>query len=165
MSVLGDKWKSLRSKLNPLFSPGKLKLMFPTFVDCAMKLQKFAEKSACSSQNIIEVRDLFARYTTDIIASVAFGFDNDSINEQDNIFRQMGSKVFKPSLKSAFRALFTFILPQVNKFARIKVADRDVEAFMFQMVENVMKYRETNNIERNDFMQVEQICFYYFLST
>lgn len=151
-----EKWKHLRAKLSPLFSPGKLKLMFPTFLDCATNLQSHVEKCHRDDQNIIEIRDLFARYTTDVIASVAFGFDNDSINNPDNIFRKMGSKVFTPNLKTGLRALMTFLMPEFNKFIGIRVADKDVEEFMFAMVKETISFRETNNRQRNDFMQVRK---------
>lgn len=149
----GDKWKNLRAKLSPLFSPGKLKMMFPTFLDCATNLQSFVGKQAKDGQ-IIEIRDLFARYTTDVIASVAFGYENDSINDPDNMFRVMGAKVFKPTLKTGLRALMTFLMPQLNKFLGIRIADRDVEEFMFEMVRKTIEYREQNGCQRNDFMQV-----------
>lgn len=154
-SLSGDKWKHLRAKLSPLFSPVKLKLMFPTFLDCGINLQRFVEKRINSKDNeVIEMRDLLARYTTDIIASVAFGFDNDSINSPENIFRLMGAKVFKPSLKGGLRAFMTFLMPQVNKYLGIKVADQDVEDFMFEMVKQTIEFREKNGNQRNDFMQV-----------
>ena len=64
-SLSGEKWKNLRSKLSPLFSPGKLKLMFSTFYDCGINLQNHVEKCVRNDQNVIEFRDLLARYTTD----------------------------------------------------------------------------------------------------
>jgi cytochrome P450 family 6 len=63
-SLHDDKWKNLRTKISPLFSPVKLKLMFPTFLDCAVNLQKHVEQCMSSEKNVIEIRDLMARYTT-----------------------------------------------------------------------------------------------------
>lgn len=158
-SLKGDKWKNLRTNLSPLFSPGKLKKMFPTFLDCAMNLQSHVEKCARSDKNVIEIRDLMARYTTDIIASVAFGIDNCSINEPDNLFRKMGAKVFEPSLKSGMRALMTFLMPKLNKYVGIRCADKDVEDFIFMIVKETIEYRTKNDVQRNDLMQVSERFF------
>jgi cytochrome P450 family 6 len=160
-SLRGEKWKNLRIKLTPLFSPMMMRMMFPTFVTCAMRLKTFIGKHADSANNVIEFRDLFARYTTDVIASTAFGFENDSINEPNNEFRRIGQKVFQPSFKAAFRSLFTFLLPDLNKFVGVKTVDDEVESFMFRIVEEQIKFREQNNVQRNDFMQVKMI---YYLS-
>lgn len=129
--------------------------MFPTFLDCAINLQNHVEQRARSDKNVIEMRDLLARYTTDIIASVAFGIDNFSINEQDNEFRKIGAKVFAPSFKSGLRALMTFLMPKLNRYVGIKCADSDVEHFIFTIVKETIDYREKNGQQRNDFMQVK----------
>lgn len=162
-SLGGEKWKNLRSKLSPLFSPIKLKMMFSTFQNCALKLQNHVEKCAKSERNVIEIRDLLARYTTDIIASVAFGIDNDSLNEPENLFRKMGSKVFSPSFKSGLRAIITFLMPKLNKIIGIKVADNDVQDFMFTLVRKTIEFREKNNTQRNDFVQVGKSIFNFRL--
>lgn len=154
-SLHDEKWKNLRAKLSPLFSPCKLKMMFPTFLDCAVNLQSHVGECARGDNNVIEVRDLFARYTTDIIASVAYGFDNDSINNPDNIFRSMGAKVFKPSFTAGLRALTTFLMPKMTNILGIRTADKCVEDFMFAMVKETIAFRETHNKQRNDFMQVK----------
>lgn len=153
-SLRGDKWKNLRSKLTPLFSPGRLKMMFPTFLKCTLNLENYVEKRVETNDNIIEIRDLLARYTTDIIASVAFGIDNDSINQPENMFRLMGSKVFKPCFKAGLRAFLTFLVPDLNKIIGIKVADKDVEEFMFDVVRKTINHRKEKNVERKDFMQM-----------
>lgn len=150
-ALKGDKWKSIRSKVSPLFSVLKLKLMFPTFVDCATNLRNFISKESSSP---LEIRDLMARYTTDIIASVAFGYNCDSINDEENVFRKMGRKVFKPTPKTGLRALVSFFLPRLNKILKMRVADSDVEDFMFSMVRYTLELRENGKRTRNDFMQV-----------
>lgn len=154
-SLQDEKWKNLRAKISPMFSPVKLKLMFPTFLDCAVNLQRHVKNCAQSDNKVIEIRDLLARYTTDIIASVAYGFDNDSINNPDNIFRKMGAKVFEPSFTAGMRALTTFLMPKTTKLLGIRTADRDVEDFMFTMVKETIEFRESHNKQRNDFMQVK----------
>lgn len=156
-ALSGSKWRNLRTKLSQLFSPIKLKMMFPTFLDCATNLQNHVEKRAKSENNVIEIRDLLARYTTDIIASVAFGIENDSINEPENLFRKMGAKVFSPSLKSGARAIMTILMPKLNKFIGIKTVDNDVEDFMFVIVRETIEFRAKNNQQRNDFMQVNYL--------
>ena len=91
------------------------------------------------------------------IASVAFGFNNDSINQPDNVFRSMGSKVFKPNFRNMLRALITFLMPQMAIVFGIKAADADVEEFMYTIVKETITFREKNNWRRNDFMQVSSL--------
>lgn len=91
-SLSGEKWKQLRAKLTPTFTSGKLKAMFQTLVDCANGLEKKL-KAEVNHNTEIEVRDLMARYTTNVIASVAFGIEVDSINEPNCSFRHYGKKV------------------------------------------------------------------------
>ena len=88
-NVRGQKWRDLRVKLSPTFTSGKIKAMFPIINDCADVLHKYVEKNIESGNEIFEFRDLFARLTTNIISNIAFGIENDCINDQENIFRTM----------------------------------------------------------------------------
>jgi cytochrome P450 family 6 len=91
-ALTGDKWKNLRAKLTPTFTTGKLKGMFQTLLDTGKKLQEHFENIADVGQTV-EVRDILARYNTDIIASVAFGLDCDSLKNPNAKFREVGKKV------------------------------------------------------------------------
>lgn len=64
----GEKWKNLRAKLTPVFTSGKLKAMFSTFLDCGEPLKRYLNREA-EKGNVIEMRELAARYTTDIIGN------------------------------------------------------------------------------------------------
>lgn len=91
-SLAGEKWKHLRAKLTPTFTSGKLKGMFQTLVDTGIVLQDYIQTYA-KDEDVVEIREILARYNTDNIASVAFGIKIDSINNPNEMFRQMGRKV------------------------------------------------------------------------
>lgn len=152
-SLNGDKWKNLRMKLSPTFTSGKLKAMFSTLVDCGDTLQKYMDKVALNSDTV-EVRDISARYMTNVIASVAFGANINCIDNPNTSFRKYGKKFFDINLKNGLRLLLTFVYPPLLKFFKIRVVDRDVEDFMTAMVEQTMEYREKNNVVRKDFFQL-----------
>ena len=51
--------------------------------------------SLCSEGNIlaVEMKDLFTRYTNDVIATAAFGIECDSLSNPKNEFYEMGRVV------------------------------------------------------------------------
>lgn len=65
-AMYGEKWKNLRAKLTPVFTSGKLKAMFSTLLDCGVPLQRYLSREA-EKGNVVEIREIAARYTTDII--------------------------------------------------------------------------------------------------
>ncbi|GAB0098743.1 Cytochrome P450 [Sergentomyia squamirostris] len=150
-SINGEKWKNLRSKLTPTFTSGKLKAMFSTFLDCGKSLEEFITKH---EDQEIETRDLMARYATNIIASVAFGLDTDTIINPQDKFRALGRKFFDPTLKTIVRLACLTLLPHLGKLFRIKSVENDYEQFIFSIVRETMVFREKNNVQRKDFMQL-----------
>lgn len=92
LTMRSEEWTPLRTMLTPLFTPGKLKAMFSTFLTSANVLQTFADKAAVHSETH-EMREIAARYTTDVIASIAFGLDINTIENPEMSFRRFGRKV------------------------------------------------------------------------
>lgn len=67
-NLSGQKWKSLRAKLTPTFTSGKLKGMFNTLLECGWPLREHVEK--CAEGGVaIDIRKALACYTTDVIGS------------------------------------------------------------------------------------------------
>lgn len=153
-NVRGQKWRDLRVKLSPTFTSGKLKAMFPIINECADVLQKYVEKNLESGTNVMEFRDLFARLTTNIISSVAFGIENDSINDRENVFRKMGIKLFEPSTRNIFVNFVGFLLPDLFTKSGVDPFGKEVTDFMYAVVKQTVEYREKNKVERSDFMNL-----------
>lgn len=153
-NIPGQKWRDLRVKLSPTFTSGKLKGMFSVIRDCGKVLQDYLVKNVDDGTDIFEFRELFARLNTSIISSVAFGIDNDCVNEPDHIFRRMGAKNFEVNKRVMIRNMILFFVPQLVKLFKLKITDPEVEDFVYTIVKQTIEYREKNNIERNDFMQL-----------
>ncbi|XP_055296698.1 uncharacterized protein LOC129565633 [Sitodiplosis mosellana] len=153
LALPGQRWKSMRGKLTPTFTSGKLKAMFSTLVNCGATLQNYLAKLADKNE-FLDVREISASHATNVIASVAFGIDVDSINNPNNEFRVCGRKIFELSLSNAIRTLMTFTAPKLLGLLRIKSIQSDVESFINSVVKQTLVYRETNNVSRKDFFQL-----------
>lgn len=155
-SLSGQKWHKLRIKLTPTFTSGKLRAMFPSIIKSAENMQKYLLKNIQNNgkDNVYEVRDLSARFLTDLIASVAFGINVDSISEPNVHFRKMGQKALAPTFRNGIAIALSFMAPKLIELFKLKQVEDDVEKFMISVVEQTVIHREKNNIVREDFMQL-----------
>lgn len=153
LALPGDKWKNVRSKLSPTFTSGKLKAMFSTLVDSGSTLQKYLIKIA-ESGFLLDVREISARYSTNVIASVAFGIEVDTITNPDNDFRKYGRRVFETDFWRGIRNIVGFIAPKLMIYLRIKAIDKGVDNFVRSMVKQNLEHREKNKVVRKDFFQL-----------
>lgn len=153
-NLQGQQWRDLRVKLSPTFTSGKLKGMFSIIRDCGQTLETYLDKNVKSGVDVFEFRDLMARFNTNIISSVAFGIENDCINEPDHLFRRMGAKIFEPSFKNGIKGAIAFLMPKLFQTLKLKSTDDDVEEFIYSVVKQTIDLREQKNFTRNDFMQL-----------
>lgn len=152
-SLEGDRWKNLRSKLTPTFTTGKMKAIFSSLLECKNPLQQHISKLANANETV-EVCELIARFTTNVIASVAFGIETDCLADPNNPFRKNGRKFFASNLKNAFRFFCFTVYPTLLKWSGIHLMDRDVEEFFFDMVKQTLQLRENECVVRKDFFQL-----------
>lgn len=152
-SQSGDKWKEMRTKLTPTFTTGKIKAMFGTIIDCGKSLENYLNKVAACEEEI-EVRDIFARFTTNAIASIAFGIDIDCLENPNDDFRRYSGRFFEPTFKGIIRFNMSLWSPFLTKLFGVRFVDKDVFDFMKDTVRQNLEYREKNNVSRKDFFQL-----------
>lgn len=153
VNLPGHKWRNLRGKLTPTFTSGKLKSMFTTLLDCGSSLESYLENVADKGETL-DVCDIAARHGTNVIASVFFGINVDTVINPDNDFRKYGRRIFETSTWNAFKRLSRFVAPKIIRLLRIKFADAGVENFFYSIVKENLEYREQNNVSRKDFFQL-----------
>ncbi|XP_062548387.1 probable cytochrome P450 6a23 [Armigeres subalbatus] len=148
----GSKWKMLRHKLSPTFTSGKMKMMFPTIVAAGKQFHEFLYEKV-HHESEFELKDLLARYTTDVIGMCAFGIECNSIKDPDAQFRVMGRKLFTKPLGKP-KSFLTNTMPAVAKMLGVKIIPTDVSDFFMKAVRETIDYRLQNNVRRNDFMDL-----------
>uniref|UniRef100_A0A224XSQ9 Putative cytochrome n=1 Tax=Panstrongylus lignarius TaxID=156445 RepID=A0A224XSQ9_9HEMI len=89
-AMTGKRWKAVRNRLSPIFTTGKLKLMYDAMADCGNELVNQME-----DDQEIEMREILGRFAMDVIGSCAFGIDAGNLANADNEFRIMGKKSFR----------------------------------------------------------------------
>ncbi|GAB0100087.1 Cytochrome P450 [Sergentomyia squamirostris] len=149
-----DKWSILRAKLTPTFTTGRMKEMAVLVVGVSQELQ-LALKHTLKENHSVEIKDMMARFTTDVIGNCAFGINCQSLKDPQSIFRQMGRKIFEGSTGSILKALFRAAFPTLARFLHCKAFDTEVTTFFMRVVEETLRQRELEGFEqRNDFMDL-----------
>nr|CAI5868967.1 unnamed protein product [Callosobruchus analis] len=152
-SISGPKWKNLRAKLTPAFSPGKLKYMFGTIVDCGHQMISKLNEIAVE-EGEVEIKEILARYTTDVIGSCAFGLECNCMRDQNAEFRLMGKRAFTQTVGDVIKMIIIRSFPPLAKLLGIGVFSGSVTSFFNRVVKETVEYREMNNITRPDFLQL-----------
>ncbi|XP_057336044.1 cytochrome P450 6B5-like [Microplitis mediator] len=153
INLTGTKWRTLRTKLTPAFTSGKIKNMFEMFVDSSNKFRKFVVKFA-DAEETVEFRDLAAKFTTDIISTCCFGLETNTIQDNDSEFRSMCRKVLDPSLTIGLKRLVRWYLPGLFKYLQMSLTPIEVSNYFMNLVKNMIDYRIANNYHRNDILQL-----------
>ena len=147
-----DEWKSLRSKITPTFTSGKIKSMFGTIVDITDRLVKTIQKETKETGQL-EIKDVLSRFTTDVIGSTAFGIECNSLEDRSTKFYEMGLKAF--SNFNFFKRTILAINKNLGKMLHIKTTNKKVADFYLDVVGKTVKYRNENpNLQRNDFLNL-----------
>ncbi|XP_011194314.2 cytochrome P450 6a9 [Zeugodacus cucurbitae] len=149
----GHKWRSMRSKLSPTFTSGKMKLMYPVIVRVGEELANMFAKMQ-KEDPVIEVKELLARFTTDVIGTCAFGIECNSLKDPNSEFRVMGRKALTDVRFGPYARFFVNTFPNLARFLRVKMVPDHITDFYMRIVRENIEYREKNNIRRNDFFDM-----------
>ncbi|XP_065366572.1 cytochrome P450 6a9-like [Calliphora vicina] len=149
----GQKWRRMRNKLSPTFTSGKMKHMFPIVREIGEQFVKVLEQMA-KHQPDIEMREMLARFTTDVIGSCAFGIECGSLKNPYAEFRVMGKRSVEDHRHGRLVMAFISSFPKLAAKLHFKLFPEDIINFFLRIVRESVEYREKNNVRRNDFMDM-----------
>lgn len=150
----GDRWREARNLLSPAFTSSKMKAMFELMMQCAENFTKYIAEQAEDPRNMIATKDLFTKYTNDVIATCAFGINVDSLKNPTNDFYVLGREAtnFEGILSLKFFLARAF--PKLVKLFRMKIVADHVKHFFMDIVRTTIETRDANGINRPDMLQL-----------
>ena len=151
-SLKGEKWHNVRSLLSPAFTSSKMKAMYKLISQCAINFTEFLAKDT-KSNKIRDIKDVFTRYTNDVIATCAFGIQIDSMKNKENEFYLMGVEAASPeklTLKFFLLRDFKWIVKLLN----IRLVHPRIAQFFSNIIESTITTRDKEGITRPDMLQL-----------
>lgn len=147
------KWRNLRQKLSPTFTSGQMKYMFTTLLEKSDGLTKLIDEHV--GNKAINIKEAMARYSTDVIASCAFGITCDTFTNPDNEFRKCGKQIFEADLENFIRRTVSqsFSKELLRRLGFLFFKSKSTKFFR-KVVNDTVSYRELNDVYRKDFMQL-----------
>ncbi|XP_058460161.1 probable cytochrome P450 6a14 [Malaya genurostris] len=149
----GAPWRSMRRKLTPTFTSGRMKSMFGMIIDVAEELKNYMMKTY-DRQPEIEMKDILSRFTTDVIGTCAFGIECNTFNNPDSEFLKYGKKAFDQNIADLMKFVFATLFKNLGRLLKVKLTDSEVEKFFIGLTRDTVQFREKNNVQRNDFLNL-----------
>jgi cytochrome P450 family 6 len=89
----------------------------------------------------VDVKETMPRYTTDVIASCAFGIQSNSLKDPDAEFRRYLRKTFDFTLRKGLSNLLAFFAPSAKSILKVKVLDDATADYYRRTVWSTVEYR------------------------
>ncbi|XP_014481508.1 PREDICTED: cytochrome P450 6k1-like isoform X2 [Dinoponera quadriceps] len=143
-------WKILRSKLRPILSSGKLKMMFNLLLECSVNLDTYLDSTLDGKGKIIDVRELLGNVTTDMICSTAFGLNVNSVQNPECVLRKNGKAMFDYDIYRGFEMFQIFFYPNLSRLFSTNFFSEKGASILRDMFWDTMNYRIKSGQKRGD---------------
>ncbi|CAG9806343.1 unnamed protein product [Chironomus riparius] len=153
LTLNGQDWKDRRVKLSPIFTSGKMKMMFDILDGIS---DKFVRTIVQEISNIdeLEMRSWTQRLTIDNIGNVAFGIEPNCIEVKNSEFEQKCRRITGLTFFESLQFIFATEFPNLGRKLGVKFIPKEVSSFFLEAFIDAIKYRENNEVNRNDFVKL-----------
>jgi cytochrome P450 len=132
-----------------------MKGLYPYLEENSAQLVRFVQsRPEATNGNGYEAKELATRFTLNNVGDCVFGIKAKCFEEENSEFRRLARDFLSPGSWPIFIFFLATLLPAVTKIFPIRFVTKNIEKKITDIVTETLKYREENNIVRNDFLQI-----------
>ncbi|XP_031345554.1 cytochrome P450 6k1-like [Photinus pyralis] len=146
-----QEWRSLRHRLSPVFTSGKLKGMLSLIAECGERLESHLDKISNES---VEVTDVLSRYSTEVISSCAFGVKCDCFQKEVSEFQRYGEDIFPKGAIGLIKNISYIFVHSIARFFKLSFLNQNGVKYFRKVFKKVLSQRMTQSTRRNDFVDL-----------
>ncbi|XP_030377224.1 probable cytochrome P450 6t1 [Scaptodrosophila lebanonensis] len=150
-------WRDIHKIFTPFFAANKVRQMYGLLQQIGDQLEEHMElrlEAGNGISEVVEVKELCALFTTDIISSLAFGIEAHSLQQPNADFRRMCIEVNTPRPKRILDLFTIFFFPSWVRRMRAHLFSTEYERFMRKSMNFIMGERATTGAQRNDLIDI-----------
>lgn len=153
VSLKGERWREMRNTLSPSFTALKMKFMFDLVSKCAKKFVNYFNNHPEEMESF-EGKDIFTKYTNDVIASVAFGISVNSLENKNNEFYKRGKDATNVNFFRILKMFLFLFFPRLMRLMGQKILPRGTDNFFRKVIQDTLRIREEKKIIRPDMIHL-----------
>ncbi|KAF5288534.1 hypothetical protein FQA39_LY15402 [Lamprigera yunnana] len=145
-------WHGMRSTLSPSFTGSKMKILFNLMAECTAQFMDYFK--SYNGEVDVEIKDVFTRFSNDVIGTCAFGIECNSLKQKDNEFYTMGKEATD---LTGFKSLKFFgygLNATLLKLFNIKIFNNKVGTFFRNIIKDTLDLRRQKNVVRPDMIHL-----------
>ncbi|XP_058056469.1 probable cytochrome P450 9f2 [Anopheles bellator] len=155
IALTDQRWRDMRATLSPAFTGSKMRQMFELIVECSTSMVQHYRQQVASGAQEYELKDVFVRFTNDVIATCAFGIQVDSFRDEQNEFFRYGKDITNFSRPQVFLKMMAYqVFPSLMARLQVDLFDRQHVAFFTDALRQSVAARERHGIVRPDMVHL-----------
>ncbi|XP_011869799.1 PREDICTED: probable cytochrome P450 6a13 [Vollenhovia emeryi] len=153
----GEKWMTGRKRLTYAFSSMRLKILLESVKRVCEEFEGYLNKKLSKTGKVeLELKDLFARFTAQVVSSAGFGVDGmcfDDKREKES-FYAIGKSFLAPTAWNNIVFTLVFFIPSLANILKLRFLPKKADRFFKEIIANVIEQRRKESTPRNDFLQL-----------
>lgn len=151
INMKGNEWRRMRATLSPAFTASKMRGMYQFMSKCAENVTQYLIEKDVKD---VDLKELFTKYTNDVIAVTSFGISCNSLKDDKNEFYQMGKKLLGADGFSTIKIILYLIVPGLMKALKVRILSEKIAGFFQRTIIEAKQFREQNDISRPDMLNL-----------